>query len=79
MQPLDLCRQSRKWLRTVRTAAKDGTRVSEDARHMPDQFLRGPDPVTGLEVGEVVGCVAEGLLGPIGQGGQEVAQDHTLL
>ena len=60
-------------------ADEEGPGVTEHARHVTDELCRSADSGGRAEAVEVRRGTAEGLLGAIGQGGQEVTQQSSLL
>ena len=60
--------------RTVTAADKECSRISHDARHVPNKFLRRSYLVSCLKICEIGLNTTQRLLGSIGQSGKEMSQ-----
>ena len=78
MEAVDLFSECGHCFRLPFAWMEEGARVADYAGHVPDEFVRRSDGGAGAKVGEGVGRVAEGLLGAIGDGGEEVFQQRVL-
>ena len=64
--------------RAVGAAKEEGARVAKDTVHVANQLVRCPHPRCGAEVSELGRGIAEGLLCPVGEGGQKVLEKDSL-
>src|SRR5262245_27754569 len=59
-------------------ADKEGSRISHDTRHVPEELVRSPHSTDGSEIGVSVGGIPQGFLCPISEGRQEMTYELTL-
>ena len=74
MKPFDLRLERFKRFRPVAPTDKKRAGIPQNTRHMTNQFLRRPNLVSGLEIGETVGRSANRFLRPVRESSKEVPQ-----